>query len=90
MAETVDLRHVTTVEELQKRLAALEAGERRQKANMIPNWNEIACTAYETYAQVVRAEQQTLAVPEWEDLPPRMHEAWRQAVKAACEALENQ
>lgn len=52
-----------------------------------PNWNEIAAAAYETYAQVVRAEQQPLAVPEWEDLPPRYQEGWREAVKTACELL---
>ena len=46
--------------------------------------NHVAEAAYEAYAMVVRAEQQTLAVPSWEELPPRMQEGWREAVKEAC------
>jgi hypothetical protein len=48
------------------------------------NWNAVAQAAYETYAQIVRAEAQTLPVPEWEELPPRYQEGWREAVKEAC------
>lgn len=51
---------------------------------MPENWSIVAQAAYETYAQIVRAEQQTLSVPEWEELPPRMQEGWREAVKEAC------
>ena len=53
-----------------------------------PHWNEIAAAAYETYGQIVRAEQQTLAVPEWDELPPRMQEGWREAVKTACQRYD--
>ena len=48
------------------------------------DWNALACAGYETYAQVVRADQQVMPVPEWEDLGPRYHEAWKEAAKEIC------
>jgi len=54
---------------------------------MLENWSVVAQTAYETYAQIVRADAQLLPVPEWEELPPRLQEGWRQAVKRASEML---
>jgi len=57
---------------------------------MLENWSVVAQTAYETYAQIVRADAQLLPVPEWEELPPRLQEGWRQAVKKACEMLREE
>jgi hypothetical protein len=51
----------------------------------MPDWNAVACAAYEAYAYIARAEAQLLPVPEWEDLPPRLQDAYREAVKVACE-----
>lgn len=53
-----------------------------------PDWNRIACRAYEAHSQVIRAEQAQLPPPEWETLGPREHEAWREAAKAVEQALE--
>ena len=53
-----------------------------------PNWNAIAAAAYEAYAQVVRAEAQTLPVPAWDELGPRYQEGWKEAAQTVMLALE--